>query len=111
MRKVFKKDKLVVKKTDNELVRYIKQTNIIKERVRYEELMKQEEERKARGLNDKEKRQVYFNEVMGLERQVYDKGYINDNIMDYSYLHDRQNYNLLMSHKRRPFFVKPFYAK
>lgn len=79
----------MVKKTDNELVRYIKQTNIIKERHRYEELMKQEEERKAKGLNDKEKRQVYFNEIMGLEKQVYDKAYINDNLLDYKYLHDK----------------------
>jgi hypothetical protein len=86
-----------VKKTDNELVRYVKQTNIIKERQRYEELMKQEEEKKARGLNDKEKRQIYFNEIQTLERQVYDKAYINDNILDYKYLHDKQNYKPLMS--------------
>lgn len=56
VRKVFKKDKLIVKKTDDELMRYIKQTNIQEERKRFEELMKQDEERKARGLNDEERR-------------------------------------------------------
>lgn len=56
IRKVLKKDKLIVKKTDNELVRYIKQTNIMEERKRFEELMRQEEEKKAKGLNDREKR-------------------------------------------------------
>jgi hypothetical protein len=30
--------------------------------------MKQEEEKKAKGLNDKEKRQIYFNEIAGLEK-------------------------------------------
>ena len=73
--------------------------------------MKLEEEKKAKGLNDKEKRQVYFNQIRGLEKEVYDKAYINDNLLDYSYLHDRKNYMLLMSHKYRPFFLKPFYAK
>jgi len=40
LKKVLKKDKMVIKKTDNELVRYIKQTSMIEERKRYEELMK-----------------------------------------------------------------------
>ena len=46
MRRVLKKDKLIVKKTDNEIVRYIKQTHIIKERQRYEELMKNEDDKR-----------------------------------------------------------------
>jgi hypothetical protein len=41
-RKMLKKDKLVVKKTDNELVRYIKQTSLVEERKRYEDLIKKE---------------------------------------------------------------------
>ena len=40
LKKVLKKDKIIIKKTDNEIVRYIKQTNMIEERKRYEELMK-----------------------------------------------------------------------
>ena len=77
---------MIVKKTDNELVRYIKQTNIISERKRYEELMMQEEEKRKKGLNDAEKKMVYFQEIQGLEKQVYDKAYINDNHMEYKYL-------------------------
>ena len=60
-RKLLKKDKMIVRKTDNELIRYIKQTNIIEERKRYEELMKLEEEKRKKGLNDSEKREIYFN--------------------------------------------------
>ncbi len=54
---------------------------------------------------------MYFNEIEGLERQVYDKAYINDNVLDYNYLHERKNYMLLMGQKYRPFFLQPFYAK
>ncbi len=73
--------------------------------------MKLEEVRKAKGLNDKEKQAVYFRDIDRLETGVYDKSYINDNQMDYKYLHDKESYKLLMSHKRRPFFPRPFYAK
>lgn len=107
LRKLLKKDKLIVKKTDNELVRYIKQTNIIEERKRFEELMKQEEERKARGLNDTEKRQLYFQSIEGLR---YDKTPINDNEMDTSFLNDKANYRPL-GQRWRPVYLKPFYAK
>ena len=111
LKKVLKKDKMVIKKTDNELVRYIKQTSMIEERKRYEELMKQEEEKKAKGLNDKEKKMLYFRDIATLEKRVYDKPYINDNNVDFSYLTDRANYKVLPSQKYRPFFFKPFYAK
>ncbi len=111
LKKVLKKDKLIVRKTDNELVRYLKQTTIIEERKRYEELMKQEDERKAKGLNDTEKRAVYFRDIDRLDKNVYDKSYINDNQMDYKYLHDKDSYKLLSSQKYRPFFPRPFYAK
>ena len=112
LKKLLKKDKLIVRKSDNEIMRYIKQTNIIEERKRFEELMRQEEERKAKGLNDKEKRQLYFNTMSTLEKTEYDKAYLNDNALDFSYLHDPENYKLVTSHnKGRPFFLKPFYAK
>ena len=45
---------------------------------------------------------------------MYDKSYINDNTMDYKYLHDPESYKLLPKHHGRlgrPFFVKPFYAR
>ena len=41
-RKILKKDKMILKKTDNELVRYVKQTTIIEERKRFDELMRRE---------------------------------------------------------------------
>ena len=97
IKKVLKKDKMVIKKTDNELVRYIKQTSMIEERKRYEELMKLEEEKKAKGLNDKEKRILYFKDVASLDKRVYDKPYINDNLVDFSYLTDMKNYRVLPS--------------
>ena len=111
LKKALKKDKLVVRKTDNEIVRYIKQTSMIEERKRYEELMKLEEDKKAKGLNDKEKRALYIRDMATLERRVYDKTYINDNKVDFKYLTDKENYRVLPSQKYRPFFLKPFYAK
>lgn len=111
LKKALKKDKMVIKKTDNEIVRYIKQTNMIEERKRFEELMKQEEERKAKGLNDKEKRALYFRDMATLEKRVYNKAYINDNNVDFKYLTDKENYRVLPSQKYRPFYLKPFYAK
>lgn len=60
LRKALKKDKLIVKKTDDEIVRYIKQTKIIEERKRFEDLLKEEEERRKKGLNVEEKKFLYF---------------------------------------------------
>jgi hypothetical protein len=97
LKKVLKKDKIIIKKTDNEIVRYIKQTNMIEERKRYEELMKLEEEKRAKGLNDKEKRALYFRDMSTLEHRVYDKSYINDNKVDFKYLTDKENYRVLPS--------------
>jgi len=111
LKKALKKDKMVIKKTDNEIVRYIKQTNMIEERKRFEELMKQEEERKAKGLNDREKRALYFRDMATLEKRVYNKAYINDNNVDFKSLTDKENYKVLPSQKYRPFYLKPFYAK
>lgn len=110
MRKAFKKDKLIVKKTDDEIVRYIKQNTIIQERKRYEDLMQKEKERKAKGLNDQEKRLIYFDNIESLEERVYNKPRINDNQLEFNFLHDRKNYKPL-GQKYRPFFIKPYYAK
>ena len=54
---------------------------------------------------------LYFRDIATLEKRVYDKPYINDNMVDFSYLTDRENYKVLPSQKYRPFFFKPFYAK
>ena len=59
LRKALKKDKLIVKKTDDEIIRYVKQTKIIEERERYEKLLKEDQERKKKGLNIEEKKYLY----------------------------------------------------
>ena len=49
------KDALIVRKTDDEVARYIKQNRKIKERLRFEQIMKDEEEKRRKGLNIEEK--------------------------------------------------------
>lgn len=95
LRKAFKLDKMVIKKTDSELVRYMKQTTMIEERKRYEDLMKKEAERKNKGLNDQEKRLVYFQTIDSLDRKVYNKPLINDEDLNTYYLYDKKNYRPL----------------
>lgn len=85
----------MIKKSDNELVRYIKQTKLISERQRYEELMKKEQERKEKGLNDQEKRIMYFRNLETLHDRVYNKPRINDEELTFSFLHDKDNYKVL----------------
>jgi len=48
--------------------------------------------------------------MSNLDKEVLDKNFINDNIMNYSYLHDPETYRILPQHNRL-FFVKPSYAK
>ena len=110
LRKAFKKDKLIVRKTDDEMMRHLKQTTIIKERKRYEDLMHKEEERRAKGLNYQEKRLLHIRELETLPTRVYDKAYLNDNECEFSFLHDKSNYKPL-NQKWRPFYWKPMYAR
>ena len=91
-------------------MRYIKQTNIMKERERFEDALKKEEELKKKGLNVNEKKFLYFKDIESLQERVYDKSFISDNNIDNKYLVDRANYNPL-SKRFRPFFFRPFYAK
>ncbi|CDW87617.1 UNKNOWN [Stylonychia lemnae] len=100
----------MIRKTDNELVRFIKQTKLIDERKRYEELMNKEKERREKGLNDAEKRMLYFRSIEALDDRVYNKPKINDEQLQFSFLHDRKNY-LLRGERWRPFFIQPPYAK
>lgn len=60
LRKALKKDKILVKKTDSEIMRYIKQTRKIEQHNKYEEMMQLEEERRKKGLNTEEKKYLYF---------------------------------------------------
>lgn len=79
--KALKRDKnqLVVRKTDDEMTRFLKQKHIQNERRRFEDLLDEEALKKKRGLNVKEKRLVYQAKIDSLEQRVYDKTYINDN--------------------------------
>jgi hypothetical protein len=61
-------------------------------------------------LNAEEKKLLYFKELETLDRRVYDKPFINDNVLEFQYLHDTKNY-LPLNQKWRPFFIKPYYAK
>ena len=109
LRKALKKDSLIVRKTDNEITRFLKQTKIIEERKRYEELMQKEEERKAKGLNDAEKKLLYIDRLENHEEKDYNRSFVNDNLCDFSFLNDKKNYNPL-GKRWRPFFIKPIYA-
>lgn len=66
--KALKRDQkqLVIRKTDDEMTRYLKMKHIQSERERFNELLKQEEDQNNRGLNVNEKKMVYFAKVNGL---------------------------------------------
>eukprot|EP00347_Sterkiella_histriomuscorum_P016034 403354744 len=83
---------------------------MISERKRYEDLMKKEDEKKKKGLNDKEKKILYFRSIDTMEDRLYDKSILNDEEMQFKYLHEKSNYKPL-AQRYRPFFLKPFYAK
>lgn len=59
--KAFKRDKnaLIVRKTDDELTRYVKQKRIQKDRQRFDQLMQDDEEKRAKGWNIDEKKMLY----------------------------------------------------
>ena len=110
-RKILKKDMLVVRKTDDEVIRYVKQTSIISERKRFEELMAKDEAKRLKGLNNQEKRLLYFHQLDTLPSRVYDKVRINDEEGDFDFLSDRANYNPLGKKIRRLTYFMPPYAK
>lgn len=57
------KDILIIKKTDDEVTRFIKQKHIQSERKRFKELLEQEADRKNRGLNIAEKKLLYQSQI------------------------------------------------
>ena len=75
-----------------------------------QEDMENAEERKKKQRNTKEIRISHFNKMLTLEKTYYDKTNINDNILEYPFLHDRKNY-MPLGQRFRPFYIKPFYAK
>ena len=113
--KALKRDQnqLVIRKTDDEMTRYLKQKHIQSERKRFETLLEEEADRKKRGLNVQEKKLVYQAKINSLDQLVYDKTYVNDNLVNFDYLVDKKNYNPLgqRSFLSRWLFVRPFYLK
>ena len=61
-------------------------------------------------INTREIRMQHYLDMDNLERNVYDKGSINDNEIDYDFLHKREHYNPL-NYRFRPFFTMPLYAR
>ena len=57
-----------------------------------QEDMENAEERKKKQRNTKEIRISHFNKMLTLDKTYYDKASINDNILEYPFLHDRKNY-------------------
>ena len=46
-------------------------------------------------MNTREIRMDHYVEMQNLDKSYYDKGYINDNVMDYGYLHNSSHYKPL----------------
>ena len=61
-------------------------------------------------MNTREIRMQHYVRMQNLEAEVYDKGRINDNVMEYPFLTDRANYRPL-GQKWRPFFIMPQYSR
>ncbi len=72
--------------------------------------MRKEEEQRAKGLNNEEKKLMYFNNMSTRDKTTYDKTYINDNELDLSFLQDKKNY-LTYNQRWRPFYFTPTHAK
>lgn len=61
-------------------------------------------------MNTREIRMDHYIEMQNLEKSDYDKGHINDNSIDYEFLHKREHYRPL-GQKYRPFYIMPMYAR
>ena len=79
-------------KTDDELTRYLKQTNITSRRKKLEENLKIETMAREGKMNTREIRVAHYAQMQNLDRLEYDKTYINDNVLDYDFLHERSHY-------------------
>ena len=52
----------------------------------------------------------HYNKMLNLDKTTYDKTRLNDSVLEYPFLHDKNNYKPL-GQRFRPFYFKPFYAK
>ena len=117
---------MVVRKTDDELTRYVKQVKRTENRKKFEKNMQDEDKRRELGLNTHEIRVEHYMKMADLEKHAYNKAHMNDSEMTYDYLHDKANYKPLPERLWSaylpsrifnsrfnvfPFLAKPFYAK
>mmetsp|Transcript_16501 Transcript_16501/g.20900 ORF Transcript_16501/g.20900 Transcript_16501/m.20900 type:complete len:120 (+) Transcript_16501:233-592(+) len=65
---------------------------------------------KTQKMNTREIRMQHYVELQNLDKNEYDKNFINDNLLDYDYLHDPRNYRPL-GQRYRPFNLLPSYAR
>ena len=88
IQKALKKDKsaLIVKKTDDEIMRYVKQQRITQDRQNFQKVVEDEEERRRKGLNVDEKIQLYTEQIRNLDQNTYAKSQINDQLLNFDYL-------------------------
>lgn len=77
----------VIQKTDDELTRYLKQKRIISRRREFEQAMSLEQLAKDSRMNTREIRMDHYIGMQNLETEYYDKGRINDNELEYDFLH------------------------
>ena len=89
--KALKRDKnaLIVHKTDDEITRFVKQNRKIKEMLRFEQIMKDVDEKRLKGLNVEEKIKLHHAKLDLLNSNVYDKTHINDNLMNFDHLSNK----------------------
>lgn len=76
----------------------------------FEDKMTLETLTKEAHMNTREIRTNHYINMQNLELEYYNKSYMNDNVLDYDFLHDKANYRPL-GQQRRPFFLMPRYAR
>ena len=81
----------VVRKTDDELTRYVKQTTLIKRRSSFESLLAEELAAKEDKMNTEEIRLEYYAKMASIQ---YDKGRLNDSL-SFDFLTNPKNYRPL----------------
>ena len=105
------KNSLIVRKTDDEVTRYLKQKRIQSERIRYNTLVEQETERQKQGLNTEEKKMLHHSKIQNID---YDRTKINDTKLNFDYLTLKQNYNPMGKHQsflQRMLYINPLYSQ
>ena len=91
--KALKRDKnqLIIKKTDDEVTRYLKHQHIQSERKRFEMVLEDDQRKKDEGLNVEEKKELY---KLKLDRLNYDRTSLNDQT-SFDNITNKKNFNVL----------------